>query len=91
MRALQSAQGHVTIPGVQYGQGGAFAVVFWVWSDAAADDGPTSTGGGGGGRGLDYAYSHVNALDRNFAFDPNEVGGTAARREGAVPPLCKPP
>ena len=74
---MQSAQGHVTIPGVQYGQGGAFGVVFWARSADAAE--PPSSSPLDGGRGLRYVYSHVNALDRNFAFDPNEVGSCQGR------------
>ena len=56
----------MSIPGLQYGQGGSFAVVFWTRMDPDY------------GASLDYAYSHVNLRNKQFAFDPNEVHRPAA-------------
>ncbi|PRW58639.1 hypothetical protein C2E21_2984 [Chlorella sorokiniana] len=57
----EDRQSYVSIPGVQYGTDGGFAVVFW--AQMRLDNGTS----------FDYAYSHVNARNTEFAFDPNEV------------------
>ena len=57
----QARQSYVSIPGLQYGQAGRFAVVFWAQPQLES------------GASLDYAYSHTNARNTQFAFDPNEV------------------
>lgn len=35
------------------------------------------------GTSFDYAYSHVNARNTEFAFDPNEVGQRGSTQTGA--------
>lgn len=53
----------MSIPGLHYGQGGDWAVAFWV--KPLLDNGTS----------FDYALSHTGARDAEPAFDPNEVGG----------------
>lgn len=36
------------------------------------------------GTSFDYAYSHVNARNTEFAFDPNEVGSGRAPKQGHI-------
>ena len=68
---LQARQSYVSIPGLEYGQGGGLAVAFW------AKVRPHS------GASMDYAYSHTNAANTDYAFDPNTVGwGQPGSRAG---------
>ncbi|EFN59099.1 hypothetical protein CHLNCDRAFT_137883 [Chlorella variabilis] len=61
MACDEARQSYVSIPGLEYGQGGGLAVAFW------AKVRPHS------GASMDYAYSHTNAANTDYAFDPNTV------------------
>ncbi|KAI3433616.1 hypothetical protein D9Q98_003425 [Chlorella vulgaris] len=61
LSCTEALRSYVSIPGLQYGQGGQLAVAMWV----KAQPGPGSS--------MDYAFSHANALTTDLGMDPNVV------------------